>query len=56
MGKWSVDNTTQPGILRLSLDGIVTIVEMTAFVTLQHLVNKASIATARSRSSSTPDA
>ena len=32
MGKWRVDTTTRPGVLRLSLDGRVTVEEMTAFV------------------------
>lgn len=32
MGKWSVDTTTRPSILRLSLEGRVTVEEMTAFV------------------------
>jgi hypothetical protein len=32
MGKWSVDTVTRPGILRLSLEGRMTVEEMTAFV------------------------
>jgi hypothetical protein len=32
MGKWNVDATSTPGILRLTLDGRLTLDEMTAFV------------------------
>lgn len=32
MGKWHVDTTSTPGILRLTLDGRLTLDEMTAFV------------------------
>jgi hypothetical protein len=32
MGTWTVDPTSTPGILRLTLDGRLTVEEMTAFV------------------------
>jgi hypothetical protein len=32
MGQWNVDATSTPGILRLTLDGRLTLDEMTAFV------------------------
>lgn len=32
MGKWNVDTTSTPGILRLTLDGWISLDEMTAFV------------------------
>ncbi|HEX2689562.1 MAG TPA: hypothetical protein VHN14_23245 [Kofleriaceae bacterium] len=32
MGKWNVDATSVPGILRLTLEGRLTLEEMTAFV------------------------
>jgi hypothetical protein len=32
MGTWNVDATSTPGILRLTLDGRLTLEEMTAFV------------------------
>lgn len=32
MGKWSVDAKSEPGILRLSLEGLMSVEEMRAFV------------------------
>jgi hypothetical protein len=37
MGTWSIDATTEPGILRLKVSGALTVEEVTAFVKAHNL-------------------